>query len=117
MRLIKLKDNIPENYSLEQFLIDYPDVTIFKKSEGLPSVVVLSKYNVHILVTTPQPDNSKYLVLGEGTPEFKNGEWYQTWNYRQLTDEELEKIKLEKQNKIELDEILNSLERIDIHPH
>lgn len=84
MRYIKIENNSPIHYSIEQLMEDIPDAVIYEKSE-LPSEKLLKNYDVYPLVTTPFPEAD---VVEEGTPIFSNGEWIQTWITREFTQEE-----------------------------
>ena len=87
MRYIKLENNKPINYSLDQLFLDYPDAVIYKDTQ-MPNKELLANYDVYPLVTT-QPELGKYEVLiGEAEAIFKDGEWYQGWEKREMTDEE-----------------------------
>lgn len=60
-----------------------PNVS-FPKS---PSPEDLSPFGIVVVQPTPQPDGD---VVTEGWPEkHENGEWYQTWEVRAFTEEEL----------------------------
>jgi hypothetical protein len=91
MRYIKLINNQITDYSIGQLFLDHPDAVIFKLS-SMPSEELLANYDVYPLITTAQPTTSDGMIAVEGTPEFKKGEWYQTWNVRELTEEEIQKI-------------------------
>jgi hypothetical protein len=91
MRYIKLENNVPSFYSIEQLLIDYHGAIIYKKSM-MPNEELLKNYNVYPLVTTSEPSVKEDETVYEGTPEFKDREWYQTWVIRKLTDEEIKDI-------------------------
>ena len=91
MRYIKLKNGQPVNYSIKQLLIDYPDAIIYEKSQ-MPSETLLSNYDVYPLITTPQPELNEDKIAEESIPIFQDGEWYQTWSVRLLSNEEIEKI-------------------------
>jgi hypothetical protein len=91
MRYIKLQQNIPIDYSLEQFSLDYPNAEIYNKT-AMPDADLLAQYDVHPLVTTNPPIVEETETTEEGTPIFENGEWYQTWTTRQLTEEEIDEI-------------------------
>lgn len=91
MRYIKLKNNIPVNYSIEQLFVDYPDAQIYKRSK-MPNEQMLANYNVYPLITTPMPDFNSDETAVESTPEFREDEWHQTWTVRKLTQKEKEKI-------------------------
>lgn len=88
MRFIKLANNNPDNYSLEQLFEEYPNAVIYKNSQ-MPNSQLLANYDVYPLITTPMPDEAEVMVIGEGTPEFKDTEWYQTWSTRPYTAEEM----------------------------
>lgn len=50
----------------------------------------LNEFGVVTINATPQPDfNAATHYLEEGTPEFSDNEWRQTWNTIPLTTEEL----------------------------
>jgi hypothetical protein len=91
MRYIKLVNNNPVNYSIEQFAIDYPNATIYSNS-SMPDTYMLSQYNVYPLVTTNPPVLEETQTAEEGTPSFFNNEWYQTWTARDLTEEEIDEM-------------------------
>ena len=74
MRHIKLENNIPVNYTLEQLFVDVPDAVIYP------------------LVTTPQPILNEDETTEEGIPEFKDNEWHQTWVVRKLSIDEIQEI-------------------------
>jgi hypothetical protein len=115
MRHIKVENNIPTEYSLEQLFIDYPDAVIYKKSQ-MPDEELLANYNVYPLVTTPLPTDTDdtILIIGEGIPVFQNGEWYQTWITRPLTEEEIiEKLKQQEAiTSTNLDDILANISEV-----
>lgn len=91
MRHIKLENGIPTNYSLEELLGDVPDAIIYHNTQ-MPDPTLLANYSVYPLVTTPQPVLKEDEATEEGVPEFKDGEWYQTWVVRPLTAEEIQEI-------------------------
>jgi hypothetical protein len=91
MRHIKLENNMPVNYTLEQLFVDVPDAVIYLHSQ-MPNPDLLSNYNVYPLVTTPQPIPNEDETVEEGTPEFKDNEWYQTWVIRKLSAVEIQEI-------------------------
>lgn len=91
MRYIKVVDNTPIEYSIEQLLIDIPDAVIYKKTQK-PNEKLLANYNVYPLITTEKPFVHDGETLVEGTPQFKDGEWQQTWSKRDRTQEEMDKI-------------------------
>ena len=102
MRFIKITNTTPSNYSLDQLFEDYPHAVIYKNSQ-MPDSQLLANYDVYPLITTPIPDENEVAVIGEGTPTFKDNEWYQTWITRPYTDKELaqkQKIQEEQQAKI-----------------
>lgn len=91
MRHIKIENNIPVNYTLEQLFVDVPDAVIYKNSQ-MPHPELLANYNVYPLVTTPQPSLDEDEAAEEGIPEFKDNEWQQTWVIRKLTTDEIQEI-------------------------
>lgn len=91
MRYIKLENNTPVNYSIEQFAIDYPNVTIYSNS-AMPNAHLLLQYNIYPLVTTNPPILAEGQVAEEGLPSFYNDEWYQTWITRDMTAEEIDEM-------------------------
>lgn len=107
MKYIKLEENNkPVNYSIEQLFIDYPDARIYKISQ-LPDEQLLASYNVYPLITESTPPLSEDETAEEGVPEFRDGEWHQTWKIRKLNDNEIQKIIQD--NEINLDLDLNNL--------
>lgn len=95
MRYIKLNNNVPINYSLQQFFIDFPGAEIYHQSQ-MPDKVLLANYNVYPLVTESKPIVGDNEVAEEDTPEFRDNEWHQTWKIRQLTSPEID-LMVEKQ--------------------
>jgi hypothetical protein len=91
VRHIKLENNIPVNYTLEQLLIDMPDAVIYQNSQ-MPHPGLLANYNVYPLVTTPQPSLDEDETAEESIPEFKDNEWQQTWIIRKLSTDEIQEI-------------------------
>lgn len=90
MRYIKVENNIPIDYSIEQLFEDCPTANIYKRSR-MPSEKLLANYNVYPLITEPVPETKEDETAVESTPEFRNGEWHQTWTARKLTKSEIEK--------------------------
>lgn len=88
MKYIKVENNIPTDYSIEQLFQDYPDANIYKKSK-MPNETLLANYNVYPLITTPVPTAKEDETAEETTPQFKQGEWHQTWITRKLSEEEI----------------------------
>ena len=91
MKYIKLEFSMPVNYSIEQFVIDYPNAGIDSTSSN-PDVYILAQYNVFPLITTNPPVVEETQICVEGLPNFNNGEWHQTWNIRDLTLEEIDEV-------------------------
>lgn len=91
MRHIKLENNVAIDYPIEQLLVDVPDAIIYKNSQ-MPHPELLANYNVFPLVTTPRPPLNEDETAEEGAPEFKDGEWQQTWNVRKLSAAEVQEI-------------------------
>lgn len=91
MRYIKVENNTPIQYSLEQLFIDYPNAVIYKMSK-MPNEKLLANYNVYPLITEPAPQVAPDETAEEGMPEFRDGEWHQTWATRQLTEQEKQTI-------------------------
>lgn len=84
MRYIKLEFSMPVNYSIEQFVIDYPNAGI--------DANILADYNVFPLITTNPPVVEDTQICVEGLPSFINSEWHQTWNIRDRTEEEIDAV-------------------------
>jgi hypothetical protein len=91
VRHIKLENDVAIDYPIEQLLVDVPDAVIYKNSQ-MPHPEMLANYNVYPLVTTPRPSLNEDETAEEGVPEFKDGEWQQTWNIRKLTAVEVQEI-------------------------
>jgi hypothetical protein len=92
VRHIKLENNIPIDYTLEQLSIDVPDAVIYVNMNQMPHPNLLANYNVYPLITTPHPSINEDETVEEGIPEFKDGEWQQTWVIRKLSAIEIEEI-------------------------
>jgi hypothetical protein len=91
MRYIKLQNGKPIKYTINQLFIDHPEATIYKISK-LPDEQLLSNYSVYPLITTEPPHINNYETTEEGVPEFRDGEWYQTWAVRSLTQDEVKAL-------------------------
>ena len=91
MNYIKLTNGIPEKYTIEQLLEEFPNAIIYKKTK-MPNENLLKQYNVFPLITEPQPQHEEDETVEEGSPMFKNMEWHQTWNVRKLTQEEVQEV-------------------------
>lgn len=104
MKYIKLYDNIPKHYTIEELFQDYPDAVIYKKSK-MPNEQLLTNYNVYPLITTDKPITTEDSVAEEGTPNKIGTRWYQTWNIRKLTETEIT-AKIEKE-KLLHEELIN----------
>ena len=89
MRHIKLENNIPIDYTLQQLFVDIPDAIIYQNSQ-MPNQDLLANYNVYPLITTPQPALNEDEIAEEATAEFKDGEWQQMWVVRALTADEIQ---------------------------
>jgi hypothetical protein len=89
-KYIKIENNNPIEYSIEQLLEDHPDAIIYNGTE-MPDEKLLEKYDVFPLITTRKPEGD---VVEEGIPTFINNEWNQTWVVRDFTEEE----KIENEN-------------------
>jgi len=88
LRYIKIENNQPVNYSIEQLLIEYPNASIYKKTK-LPDEQLIKEFNVYPLITTQTPKVKENETAEEGTPVLKDSEWTQTWNIRKLTQKEV----------------------------
>jgi hypothetical protein len=84
MRYIKIENNIPVDYTIEQLFQDHPYAVIYKTSQ-MPNEQLLANYGVYPLITTTKPDGD---VVIEGIPELVGREWNQTWISRPFTEEE-----------------------------
>ena len=84
MRYVKIENNIPVDYTIEQLFQDHPYAVIYKTSQ-MPNEQLLANYDVYPLITTPAPNGD---VVTEGIPELVGKEWHQTWNVRLYTSEE-----------------------------
>ena len=104
MRYIKLENNTPIDYTIEQLFLDHPTAVIYKNTK-MPNSQLLANYNVYPLITTQAPVDTDETISTEGVPEFKDNEWYQTWVTRSLTEEEMLaqlEAQLEAQKQIEI---------------
>ena len=104
MRYIKVETNTPTDYLIEQLLIDYPDAVIYKKSQ-MPNEKLLAQYDVYPLITEPMPQLLEDETVEESTPEFRQGEWHQTWKIRKLSEEEIQEIIESRTSAVALDSI------------
>jgi len=95
MRYVKLENDVPKNYSIEQLLLEHPGAEIYHLSE-MPNKELLANYNVYPLVTEAMPTINEDEIADEGVPEFRDNEWHQTWKIRKLTLPEINAI-IEKQ--------------------
>jgi hypothetical protein len=91
MRYIKLKNDQPIDYTIEELMIAYPNAGIYKLSK-LPDPELLSQYNVYPLITEQKPTVNEDEAAEESVPEFRDGEWHQTWTVRKLTIQEIDEI-------------------------
>jgi len=91
MRYIKLENNRPKHYTIEQLMMDVPNAKIYKRS-NMPNKELLAKYDVYPLITEPMPVVKENEKAEESVPKFQNGEWHQTWIVRRLTEEEIDEI-------------------------
>lgn len=91
MRYIKVKNNAPIEYSIEQLFMDHPDAEIYKNTQ-MPNEQLLANYDVYPLITTSPPELHEDEQAEEAVPEFRRREWHQTWKVRKLTQEEVQQI-------------------------
>ena len=104
MRYIKVENNQPKDYSIEQLLIDHPNAVIYKKTK-MPNEELLANYNVYPLITEAQPNINEDETAEESTPEFRQGEWHQTWRIRKLTEAEIQEIIESRESSLAADNI------------
>ena len=100
MRYIKLEDNKPVNYALDNLFGEKPDADIYKNS-ALPNEELLAQYNIYPLITTDPPQVNEDSIAEEGLPELKDGRWYQTWNIRKLSQQEIQEMMYERNKSYE----------------
>lgn len=91
MRYIKLKNGIPCDYTIEQLMIEYPNAIIYERTQ-MPSEKLLKQYDVYPLITESKPNLNEDEKAEESTPEFRDGEWHQTWVIKKLTEDEINEI-------------------------
>lgn len=91
MRYIKIQNNSPVNYTIEQLFKDHPDAVIYKTSQ-MPNEQLLANYSVYPLITEAQPQLSEDETVEESIPEFRQNEWHQNWIIRKLTEKEITEI-------------------------
>jgi hypothetical protein len=91
MRYINLENNQLIDYTIEQLLIDNSNAKIYKKTK-MPNEQLIANYSVYPLITEAAPDTNEDETVEESTPEFRNGEWHQTWRVRKLTQKEIDMI-------------------------
>jgi hypothetical protein len=75
-KYIKIENNNPIEYSIEQLLEDHPGCQICDIFLGEIDNKLLEKYNVFPLVECPPIDGDH---VQEGIPILVNGRWSQTW--------------------------------------
>lgn len=92
MRYIKLENGTPKDYTIEQLLIDCPNANIYNNGIKMPNEKLLAQYDVYPLITESMPQLNEDETVEESTPEFKQGEWHQTWKTRKLSEEEIQEI-------------------------
>tara|TARA_B100001142_G_scaffold6565_1_gene6657 strand:- start:8543 stop:9034 length:492 start_codon:yes stop_codon:yes gene_type:complete len=85
MKYIKLVNNIPINYTIEQFIEEYPEVKIYTKVKGIPDKNVLKQYDVFPVITTASPEITADTEVVEIDPQQNwNGEWIQQWEVKEI---------------------------------
>lgn len=104
MRHIKVENNTPTDYSIEQLFIDHPTATIYKNTQ-MPNEQLLAAYNVYPLITEAQPQLNEDETAEESTPEFRQGEWHQTWKTRKLSEEEIQEIVKSRESFLDLSNV------------
>ena len=82
---IKLTNGVPEKYTIGQLRRDNPQVS-FPKS--IPDAT-LAGYGVYPLTTTNSPQVNYTKNIVEGTPDFVEGVWVQSWDIVEATPEEI----------------------------
>lgn len=104
MRYIKLENGTLGDYTIEQLFIDHPNATIYKNTQ-MPNEQLLAAYNVYPLVTEPQPQLLEDETAEEGVPEFRDGEWHQTWLVRKLSEGEILEIVKSRESFLDLSNV------------
>lgn len=99
MRYIKLENDIPIDYSIEQLFQDHPNAVIYNRTKK-PNERLLANYNVYPLITEPKPDVKESEFAVESNPEFRDGEWHQTWKIKKKPKQEIKRQKRKKQSLI-----------------
>jgi len=99
LKFIKLENNKPKPYTLNQLLNDNPNAKIYKNSQ-MPDQQLLAKYDVYPLITESKPYLSEDEEAVESAPEYYAGEWHQTWKVRKKTKQEITQQKRKKQSLI-----------------
>jgi hypothetical protein len=99
MRYIRLENNIPIDYSIEQLFKDYPNAVIYKRTKK-PNESLLATYNVYPLITEPKPEVKESEIAVESIPELRKGKWHQTWEIKKKSKQELDLEKRKKQSLI-----------------
>jgi hypothetical protein len=91
MRYIRLIDDRPVDYTIEQLMIDKPDAVIYGQTR-MPNEKLMANYDVYSLITEAKPVLNEDEVAEESTPEFRDGEWHQTWTIRKMSEQEIDEI-------------------------
>jgi hypothetical protein len=105
--LVENENVIKYPYSFSQLREDNPNVSYTRN----PTDETLEYFNIFRVNEVPQPeiDEIKQNIV-EGIPEFKSGQWYQTWDVYSASEKEIEvridilkkKINLERDRRIDL---------------
>lgn len=90
---IKLKNNIPENYSIAQLYQDNPNTSF---PTEIPNTI-LAEFDVYRVAETALPTPSAgETVEDAGFVQREDGSWAKAWAVRAMTNAELEQVAQQK---------------------
>lgn len=81
---IKLNNQVPKNYTIQQLKSDNPQTSF---PDNIPESL-LNEFGVFKLEPTDRPTVGLDKTITEGIPELVNGVWKQVWNVADASPEE-----------------------------
>jgi hypothetical protein len=85
MSYIRLINNAPVKYSLYQFKVDFPNVSVRRR----PTDAALATFDIYplVAVAAPEVDSLTHRVI-ELAPQLIDGNWTQVWEVIELSEAE-----------------------------